>query len=63
MTKTNMRQRLEQLQVEEEKVEQFVQIVKNCEMALFAGMDNSASMQETYDSAKEVIVKIEEELS
>ena len=63
MTKTNMRQRLEQLQVEEEKVEQFVQIVKNCEMALFAGMDNSEAMQSSYDNALSVLAAIEKQVS
>ena len=37
-------------------------IIKNCEIALFAGMDNSAAMQSTYDNTIDVVTSIEEEI-
>lgn len=62
LSKANIEDKLQSLNVSQNHIDSFIKIIKTCEMALFAGMDNSAAMQETYDSAKEVIVKIEEEL-
>jgi len=39
-----------------------MKIIQTAEMALFAGMDNSAAMTETYDNAINVIAGIEEEI-
>lgn len=63
LSKANIQGKLQSLNVSQNHIDSYIKIIKTCEMALFAGMDNSAAMQETYDSAKEVIVKIEEELS
>lgn len=63
LSKANIQDKLQSLNVSQQHIDNFIQIIRTCEMALFAGMDNSASMQETYKNAKEVIVKIEEELS
>ena len=63
LSKANIQDKLQSLNVSQNHIDSFIKIIKTCEMALFAGMDNSAAMQETYESAKEVIVKIEEELS
>ncbi len=63
LSKANIQDKLQSLNVSQNHIDSFIKIIKTCEMALFAGMDNSAAMQETYNSAKEVIVKIEEELS
>ncbi|PHN03118.1 BatD family protein [Flavilitoribacter nigricans] len=54
-----VRQRLESLQVEEARIERFLKIKQNCEIALYAGMDNSAAMQETYDQTLALIADIE----
>ena len=54
-----VRQRLESLQVEEARIERFLQIKQNCEIALYAGMDNSAAMQDTYDQTLALIADIE----
>ncbi|MCB0629355.1 MAG: BatD family protein [Saprospiraceae bacterium] len=54
-----VRQRLETLNVEEQRIERFLGIKKNCEIALYAGMDNSAAMQETYDQTLALIADIE----
>ena len=63
LSKANVQEKLQALQVSQQHIDDFIQIIKTCEMALFAGMDNSSAMQETYQKAAEVIVKIEEELS
>ena len=63
MSKSNVQQKLQDLKVSEGNVEAFIKILKTCEMALFAGMDNSAAMSETYQSAEQVIVSIEDELA
>ncbi len=62
LSKSNIQEKLQLLNVSQQYIDEFIKIIKTCEMALFAGMDNSAAMQETYDSAKDVITKIEEEL-
>lgn len=54
-----VRQRLESLQVEEARIERFLKIKQNCEIALYAGKDNSEAMQETYDQTLALIADIE----
>lgn len=63
LSKANIQEKLQSLNVSQQYIDEFIKIIKTCEMALFAGMDNSAAMQETYQNTKEVIVKIEEELT
>ncbi|MEL6845536.1 MAG: BatD family protein, partial [Bacteroidota bacterium] len=63
LTKANVREKLELLQVQPSHIERFMQILQTCEMALFAGKDNAAAMQETYNGALEVIAQIEEDLA
>jgi len=63
LSKANVQEKLQSLNVTQQYIDDFIKIIKTSEMALFAGMDNSAAMQETYQNTKEVIVKIEEELS
>lgn len=63
LTKDNVRQKLQSLQVQAQHISDYMDIIKTTEMALFAGMDNSAAMQETYQKSVEVISKIETELT
>ena len=62
LSKANIQEKLQSLNVTQQYIDDLTKIIKTCEMALFAGMDNSAAMQETYQKTAEVIVKIEEEL-
>ncbi len=62
LTKANVREKLVSLKVSENHIERFMGIGKTCEMALFAGKDNAAAMQETYDGAVGVIAGIEGDL-
>ena len=59
MSKRNVREKLTALGVGQENIASFLKILQTCETALFAGMDNSAAMSETYRNAEEVLVKIE----
>jgi len=63
LTKDNVRQKLQTLKVQEQHIAAFMEIIKTTEMALFAGMDNSAAMNETYQESVKVISEIETELS
>lgn len=63
LSKNNVKEKLESMKVSTVSIEQFMQIFKTCEMALFAGMDNDKDMQKTYEQTAAVIGKIEEELS
>ncbi len=62
LTKDNVQEKLRSLDVKEENINQFLEIIKNCEIALFAGMDNSAAMQATYDNTLDVVTNIEANL-
>lgn len=59
LTKDNVKERLQALQVAEEEIERFMKTIKTCEMALFAGMDNSTAMQETYDETLDLLATVE----
>ena len=63
LTKANVESKLRSLQVKEDNINSFMHIIQTCEMALFAGKDNSAAMTSTYQNAVEVITKIEADLS
>lgn len=63
LTKDNVRIRLESLGVDQPKMAQFMQILQNCEMALFAGKANTESMQETYDHSLDMLATIEQQLA
>lgn len=51
---------LAQRGLENGEVESFSRILKNCELALYAGMDNSAAMEETYRKAVDMLGKLEQ---
>lgn len=63
MNKSNLQQRLESLQIPESQILKFMEILRNCEMALYAGKANNEAMQTTYDNAREVLATIENQLA
>lgn len=62
LTKDNVKEKLQSLEVKTERIERFLQIIKTTEMALFAGMDNSAAMNQTYQDTLDLLAGIEENL-
>lgn len=62
LTKDNVQEQLQALEVKPSNIEQFMTIIRTTEMAIFAGKDKPDAMQETYQKAVEVIAKIEEDL-
>lgn len=62
-SKEKARERLRLLNVGEKHIEEFVKVLHTCEIAVFAGMGNQASMQLTYDNAVEIITNIESDLN
>jgi hypothetical protein len=62
LTKENVREKLQSLQVSAPLIEDFMKVIQACEIALFAGMDNSPAMQSTYEKAMAVISGIEGEI-
>lgn len=62
LSKNNVRSKLETLNVNSTYIEDFMKIVHTCETALFAGMDNSAAMQSTYNKTLETVTNIEAEI-
>lgn len=63
LSKDNVREKLVSLEVTPSYIEDVTAIIKTTEMALFAGMDNAASMQGVYDKSVNVLSSIEEELT
>lgn len=63
MSKNNVKEKLESLKVSEAPIEKFIHIINTSEMALFAGKDNSSSMQEVYQEALDVVSGVEAEIN
>lgn len=63
LTKDNVREKLESLQVAQESISNFMGIIQTTEMALFAGKDNAAAMQEVYDTTINLLSGIEQDLT
>lgn len=59
LTKDSVKGKLDVMAVKEDDINRYMKIIHNCEMALFAGMDNTSAMKETYDHCLEVLAKIE----
>lgn len=63
LTKDNVRTRLESLAIDQQKVDQFMHLLQNCEVALFAGKANTESMQQTYDHSLGMLATIEQQFT
>ncbi|MCB0560558.1 MAG: protein BatD [Lewinellaceae bacterium] len=63
LSKANLQHRLEQLQLDQSLISRFMATIQTCEMALFAGQDDAAAMQDTYQAAVQVLSDIEGGLS
>lgn len=63
LTKADLQHRLEQLQLNSSLVSRFMNVIKTCEMALFAGQEDAAAMQGNYRDAVEVLSEMEGRLS
>jgi len=59
LNRENLQQKLQETALPPEQIAQFSQIVKTCDMALYAGMDNAAKMKETYEDAQAILVEME----
>lgn len=62
-SKQNIAEKLSTLNVHQDHITKFTEIIKTSEMALFAGMNNNASMSKVYSDALDVVAKIESEIS
>ena len=58
LNRGNIRAAMEAAGVEDATIEQLMRILKNCEIARFAGMDNSAAMQQTYTDTQAVLAAL-----
>ncbi len=61
-SKSSVEEKLKSLNVNDLHIKNFVEILRGCEMALFAGQEEDGKMTAVYDSALKVIVDIEEDL-
>jgi hypothetical protein len=62
LSKANVRERLQQLQVSPSLAEEFVAILAACDLAIFGRQEDSAQMGNHYERAVRVIASIEESL-
>lgn len=59
LSKDNVQEKLKSLKVSEANIQQFLQIIQTCQMALFAGMNNVAAMEQTFENTRDLITNIE----
>lgn len=62
LSKQNVETKLRSLNVGDSHITRFMEVITNCELALFAGKDNASAMSMTYDNAIKVVADIEEEI-
>jgi hypothetical protein len=62
LTKENVREQLQSLQVAAAHIEDFMQIIQTCEVALYSGKDHPAAMNDVYLKAVSNLSKMEESL-
>ena len=63
LTKANVQAKLQELGASDEQSGLFLELIRNCEMALYAGMDNAGAMEETYTKAAALLTEMEEVLN
>ncbi len=61
-SKSTVSDKLKSLYVNELNIEKFINVLKNCEMALFAGQHTEGAMNEVFQNALKVIIEIENDL-
>ena len=59
LTKANLQQRLQELQLDSGLVSRFMSVIQTSEMALFAGREDAAAMEGTYQDALQVVAEME----
>lgn len=59
MSKSSLRQRLQELDLDESLIETVMSIVQDCEMALFAGQADAGKMETVYERATQAIAGVE----
>jgi len=62
LSKENVRSKLQQLELPDDKQERFMQIMQHCELALYAGQADAAAMKQTLDNAQDLMTLIEDRL-
>lgn len=62
LTKANVQAKLQELGASDEQSNLFLSLIRNCEMALYAGMDNADAMEQTYTQAVGLLSEMEEVL-
>lgn len=62
MTKAHVASQLQQLGASDSQGELFQNLIRTCEMALYAGKDNASAMEETYTQAVALLAEMEEVL-
>jgi len=63
LSESFIREKLESLSLESDSVNGFMDILKNCQMALFAGKTGEGDLQKSYHEAGELIESLEDQLN
>lgn len=59
LKKSELFEQLQQLDIPDHLINDFTDVLKNSEMALYAGLNNEAAMQESFQKAENVLTNIE----
>lgn len=59
LTKHNVQEKLQSLNVETPLIQRFMQLIQTCEIALFAGKEDETAQSEVYSEALELVTKME----
>lgn len=62
LTKANVQLKLEELGASQAQCQSFKDLIKDCEMALYAGMNNAQAMDSSYEKTLSLIAEMEEVL-
>lgn len=62
LSKDNIREKLTSLKVREEHTDTFIDLLKSCELALYAGKVNAEDLKDAYDKSIGIVSKIEEDM-
>lgn len=59
LKRAELLEKLKELNIPENLISDFTDVLKNSEMALYAGLDNAPAMQESFNKAKNVLTNME----
>ncbi|RMF03536.1 MAG: protein BatD, partial [Bacteroidetes bacterium] len=63
LSKANIKNKLQELNVGDTLTQEFLQLQQSCEMALYGGMDNTTAMDDIYERTLKLLQEMERVLN